>query len=244
MAVTVVMRVSALFVASRLMYSAAATNEVGKEFLRENEEREGVFTLESGLQYKVLRKGSGVFRVALESTCECHYAGTTPSLTPDAQDKPEEDWDAFDSSYHRGETVSFTPSNVIAGWTEALQLMVEGDKFELYIPSELAYGDSPPNDKVEAGDVLIFRMELLSIKGKKKRVGVCNFKSRKNCGPNEIEMLDTLAKSPLEELEEEAKKLRIMKEDESLDQDDREATKSDLLFLMKLMAKRRQGLEL
>ena len=105
------------------------------------------------------------------SPCECHYAGTTPSLTPTAVDLDESAWSEFDSSYKRGSPTTFAPNQVIKGWTEAMQLMVEGDKWEMYIPSELAYGNSDRGPKIKAGDVLIFRMELLKIMGNKVSAG-------------------------------------------------------------------------
>merc|ERR1719278_1014164 len=119
---------------------AAGTNEVGLKFLEENKAKPGVITLPSGLQYKVLREGTGEDHPTADSSCECHYAGTTPSLTPDAIDKDEADWAEFDSSYKRGSPTTFAPNQVISGWTEAMQLMVQGDKWEMYIPYELAYG--------------------------------------------------------------------------------------------------------
>lgn len=158
-------------------HSYAGTNEVGTKFLEENGKKEGVITLKSGFQYKVLRKGSGKYSPKVDGTCECHYAGTTPSLTENAVDLPEEQWKEFDSSYKRGSPTSFAPNQVIKGWTEAMQLMVEGDKWEMYIPSELGYGDGGSGDKIKGGDVLIFRMEILKILGAKKRVKKCLFAS-------------------------------------------------------------------
>merc|ERR1712061_650108 len=164
--------------------AAAGTNEVGKKFLEENSKRPGVVTLPSGLQYKVLREGTGEDHPTASSPCECHYAGTTPSLTPDAIDKDESAWSEFDSSYKRGSPTSFAPNQVIKGWTEAMQLMVEGDKWEMYIPSELGYGDGGSGDKIKGGDVLIFRMEILRIEGGKKRAYHCNLKTKENCDPD------------------------------------------------------------
>merc|ERR1712190_299722 len=144
------------------------TNDEGKKFLEENAKKPGVITLPSGLQYKVLREGTGEDHPTADSSCECHYAGTTPALTPDAIDKDESAWAEFDSSYKRGSPTSFAPNQVIKGWTEAMQLMVEGDKWEMYIPSELGYGEGGSGAKIKGGDVLVFRMEILSIKGGKK----------------------------------------------------------------------------
>merc|ERR1719453_1928275 len=112
---------------------SAASNEAGLKFLEENKGKEGVITLPSGLQYKVLRAGDGAFHPTADSSCECHYEGRTAQSYPSGE--------TFDSSYARGSPTSFAPNQVIKGWTEAMQLMVEGDKWEMYIPSELAYGD-------------------------------------------------------------------------------------------------------
>ena len=113
---------------------ARAGNAAGIKFLEENKEKEGIITLPSGLQYKVLRKGAGAYHPTKDSTCSCHYHGTLIDGT------------VFDSSYDRGSPTDFAPNQVIKGWTEAMQLMVEGDKWRMFIPSELAYGErgSPP----------------------------------------------------------------------------------------------------
>jgi FKBP-type peptidyl-prolyl cis-trans isomerase FklB len=161
--------------------SEAGTNEVGKKFLEENAKLPGVVTLPSGLQYKVLREGDGQDHPTADSSCECHYAGTTPSLTPKAIDMEESEWSEFDSSYKRGSPTSFAPNQVIKGWTEAMQLMVEGDKWEMYIPSELGYGDGGSGAKIQGGDVLIFRMEILKIKGDKVPADRCDPKSLAGC---------------------------------------------------------------
>merc|ERR1712061_892503 len=170
--------------------AAAGTNEVGKKFLEENSKRPGVVTLPSGLQYKVLHEGSGEDSPTADSSCECHYAGTTPSLTPDAVDKDEKDWSEFDSSYKRGSPTTFAPNQVIKGWTEAMQLMVEGDKWEMYIPSELGYGDGGQGGKIQGGDVLIFRMEIVKIKGGKKPADRCDIDTKKGCNEKQVKYLE------------------------------------------------------
>merc|ERR1711920_146005 len=118
----------------------------------------------------------------------------TPSLTENAIDIDESEWKEFDSSYKRGDPTTFAPNQVIKGWTEAMQLMREGDKWEMYIPSELGYGDGGSGDKIKGGDVLIFRMEILKIKGGKVRATKCDLKTRENCDPSEIEILDAWGK--------------------------------------------------
>jgi FKBP-type peptidyl-prolyl cis-trans isomerase FklB len=122
---------------------AAAT---GAAYLAENARREGVVTTASGLQYKVNAPGTGR-TPTLNDTVTVHYRGTLVDGTE------------FDSSYKRGEPATFPVGGVIAGWTEALQLMQEGAKYQLVIPPALAYGDRGPL----AGQVLIFDVELLSV---------------------------------------------------------------------------------
>merc|ERR1719188_1789182 len=148
------LRVLALF--GLLAGPACATDAAGTKFLEEKSKEEGVITLPSGLLYKVLKVGEGKHHPLPDSPCECHYKGTLIDGTQ------------FDSSYDRGQPTTFAPKQVIKGWTEAMQLMVEGDKWEMYIPSELAYGDRGAGAKIPGGSALIFQMELMKIKGGKK----------------------------------------------------------------------------
>jgi len=135
------------------LFVDAGTNDAGLTFLQENEHKEGVIALPSGLQYKVLTQGDGLDHPLVGTSCSCHYEGKLLDGT------------VFDSSYERGSPTSFAPNQVIKGWTEAMQLMVVGDKWEMYIPSELGYGDSGSPPKIGGGDVLIFIMEILAIEG-------------------------------------------------------------------------------
>ena len=126
-----------------------AKMETGKKFLEENKVKSGVKETASGLQYKVLREGTGKQPSATDSV-EVHYRGTLIDGTE------------FDSSYKRKQTITFPLNGVIKGWTEGLQIMKEGAKYEFYIPSELAYGSTgtsgiPPNS------VLIFEVELIKV---------------------------------------------------------------------------------
>uniref|UniRef100_A0A7S0JHV0 peptidylprolyl isomerase n=1 Tax=Calcidiscus leptoporus TaxID=127549 RepID=A0A7S0JHV0_9EUKA len=146
---------------SMLLTATCASNEFGLSFLEKNKDKAGVIALPSGLQYKVLRAGSGADHPAKSSPCECHYEGRTAQEF----DKDPTGKNTFDSSYERGSPTTFAPNQVIGGWTEAMQLMVEGDKWELYIPSELAYGDSGQGGDIKPGDVLVFTLHLLEIDG-------------------------------------------------------------------------------
>ena len=122
----------------------------GNEFLAKNAKRNGIKVLESGLQYEILTAGEGE-KPSLESTISAHYHGTLIDGT------------VFDSSVERGQPAEFPVSGVIAGWTEALQLMPIGSKWRLYVPSNLAYGERGAGGAIGPGAVLIFDVELLAI---------------------------------------------------------------------------------
>ena len=122
----------------------------GEKFLAENGKKEGVKTLPSGLQYKEIAPGTGKSPKTTD-TVTTHYKGTLIDGTE------------FDSSYKRGEPVSFPVSGVIAGWTEALQLMKEGAKWQLFVPSNLAYGERGAGREIGPNATLIFEVELISI---------------------------------------------------------------------------------
>jgi FKBP-type peptidyl-prolyl cis-trans isomerase FklB len=124
--------------------------EAGEEFLRINKNKAGVTTLPSGLQYEVLKKGTGAKPNAGDKV-KCHYHGTLIDGT------------VFDSSVKRGEPAVFGVSQVIQGWVEALQLMETGSKWRLFIPSELAYGERGAGEMISPNSALVFDVELLDI---------------------------------------------------------------------------------
>jgi FKBP-type peptidyl-prolyl cis-trans isomerase FklB len=126
----------------------------GEAFLAENKKKEGVKTLPSGLQYKVIKAGTGKIP-KLTDTVTAHYRGTLINGTE------------FDSSYKRGQPANFQVSGVIRGWTEALQLMQEGSRWQLFIPSNLAYGEKGAGNVIGPNEMLIFEIELISIQEKK-----------------------------------------------------------------------------
>jgi FKBP-type peptidyl-prolyl cis-trans isomerase FklB len=130
--------------------AAAKAEKAGKEFLAANSKKEGVVTLESGLQYKVLTEGTGATPKE-DSKVKVHYKGTLI------------DGKVFDSSYDRGEPVEFPVNRVIKGWTEALQLMKVGDKWQLVIPADLAYGEQGAPPTIPPNAVLVFDVELLEV---------------------------------------------------------------------------------
>jgi FKBP-type peptidyl-prolyl cis-trans isomerase len=131
------------------------TNKVeGAAFLATNKSKEGVVTLPSGLEYKIITAGTGAKPTAAD-TVICNYRGTLL------------DGKEFDSSYKRGQPTPFPVGRVIKGWTEALQLMPVGSKWQLFIPADLAYSDHPPpGSGIGPNAVLVFEVELISIQGK------------------------------------------------------------------------------
>ena len=122
----------------------------GEAFLAQNASKSGVTTLPSGLQYEVLTQGTGK-TPSLGSSVTTHYHGTLINGT------------VFDSSYQRGQPATFPVNGVIAGWTEALQLMPEGSKYRLYIPSDLAYGKRGAGRDIPGDTALIFDVELIKV---------------------------------------------------------------------------------
>ncbi len=137
---------------AEMMKKAGTQNIVkGEKFLAENKKKDGVITLPSGLQYKVINKGSGD-SPKLTDEVTVNYRGTLIEGTE------------FDSSYRRGQPATFKVNAVIAGWTEALQIMKPGSKWQLYIPSSLAYGERGAGRDIGPNATLIFDVELISVK--------------------------------------------------------------------------------
>jgi len=127
----------------------------GEKFLADNKKKEGVKNTASGLQYKVIKEGTGP-QPKLTDAVVANYRGTLINGTE------------FDSSYKRGQPATFPVDKVIKGWTEALQIMPVGSKWQLFVPSEMAYGARGPSPTIGANSVLIFEVELLSIQGNDK----------------------------------------------------------------------------
>lgn len=139
------------YMAAKMEDQFKGNKEAGEKFLAENFKKEGVQTTLSGLQYEVITAGSGK-SPAHTDRVTVHYHGTLIDGT------------VFDSSVERNDPATFGVNQVIPGWTEALQLMKEGDKFRLYIPQDLAYGASPhPGGPIEPYMALIFDVELISV---------------------------------------------------------------------------------
>ena len=135
---------------AKLKTDGASNAKAGADYLAANAKKPGVKTTASGLQYKVIKSGTGK-TPGLKDTVKVHYHGTLIDGT------------VFDSSVDRGEPVTFPVNGVIAGWTEVLQLMKEGDKWQVYIPPQLAYGEAGAGGKIGPNSVLIFDIELIDI---------------------------------------------------------------------------------
>jgi FKBP-type peptidyl-prolyl cis-trans isomerase FklB len=131
--------------------SSSKNTDAGAAFLAANAKKPGVKTLPDGLQYKVITEGKGE-KPTLNDVVTVHYMGTLV------------DGKEFDSSYKRGEPATFPVAGVIAGWTEALQLMPAGSTWELYIPANLAYGEQGAPPVIGPNETLIFKVQLLSVK--------------------------------------------------------------------------------
>ena len=127
-----------------------AAREAGEKYLAENAKKEGVVTLPSGLQYKVLTEGNGKKPKATDKV-KCHYEGMLIDGT------------LFDSSIQRGEPATFPLNGVIAGWTEGLQLMAEGSKYRLFIPYNLGYGERGAGASIPPYAALVFDVELIEV---------------------------------------------------------------------------------
>jgi FKBP-type peptidyl-prolyl cis-trans isomerase FklB len=200
--VVVVMTLASMMMTMTTLVSAG-TNAEGKAYLEENAKKPDVVTLPSGLQYRVLKEGTGQYHPVKDSQCLCHYHGTLIDGT------------TFDSSYDRDEPTTFAPNQVIKGWTEAMQMMVEGDVWELTIPSELAYGDSGSPPKIPGGSVLIFKIEIIKIKHDISFLvpaSKCNVATKEKCTEQDITYIEkvTSGQWSIEKMQKERERLESM----------------------------------
>ncbi len=139
----------------KMKLAGEANKKEGDSFLATNKTKDGIVTLPSGLEYKILTQGTGP-KPAATDTVVCNYRGTLINGTE------------FDSSYKRGQPATFPVIGVIKGWTEALQLMPVGSKWQLFLPAGLAYGERGPSPEIGPNSTLVFEVELLSIQAKDK----------------------------------------------------------------------------
>ena len=142
--------------AAKAQSEGSANKTEGEAFLAANKTKEGVMTTPSGLQYKILKAGTGP-KPAATDTVVCNYRGTLLNGTE------------FDSSYKRGQPLTFPVNGVSKGWTEALQLMPVGSKWQLFIPAQLAYGERGAGADIGPNATLIFEVELVSIQAAKSQ---------------------------------------------------------------------------
>jgi len=161
--------------------SVLGSDEAGPKLMeQEPRKEERMEHHHSGLRYRVLRKGSGKFHPARDAPCECHYSVSLADGTE------------IDSSYTRGEPKTFAPDEVIEGWETAMQLMVEGDKWYVVIPTSLAYGmeGSPPN--IPANAELILTIEIIKIIGEKVLAFKCDVFTKEDCGERETKWINKI----------------------------------------------------
>lgn len=128
----------------------------GREYIAKKITEPGVYQFPSGLVVKILKKGTGVTSPLLSTPCTCHYEGSLINGK------------VFDSSYQRGQPIDFAPNQVIPGWTEALQMMREGDKWQVTLPHDIAYGPRGAGRDIPGYSTLNFDMELIRVKGRGK----------------------------------------------------------------------------
>jgi len=197
------MHLALLCFASAVLFQSAlaGSNAKGKAFLEENAKKEGVITLPSGLQYKVLKKGNGAYHPTVNSPCDCHYKGTLIDGTQ------------FDSSYDRGTPTTFAPNQVIKGWTEAMQHGGGRQVGNVHPLGPRLRGDSGSPPKIPGGDTLIFVMEIISINGDKVPALTCESSTGEGCNEKEKEYIAKIEGKSLdgEGLKKEIDRLHNMK---------------------------------
>eukprot|EP00747_Dinoflagellata_sp_TGD_P207658 gnl/TRDRNA2_/TRDRNA2_81208_c0_seq2.p2 gnl/TRDRNA2_/TRDRNA2_81208_c0~~gnl/TRDRNA2_/TRDRNA2_81208_c0_seq2.p2 ORF type:complete len:215 (-),score=48.51 gnl/TRDRNA2_/TRDRNA2_81208_c0_seq2:220-864(-) len=214
--------------------------------MNENRQKEGVLLGQQGLQFKVLKKGKGVYKPWPECEVEFSWAGTTPTLTPDAPNKPLSEWKRIDGNAELTETVSRADKVAYEGFKMLLLMMMEGDELEAYIPAPLAMGDES-NEEVglNAGDVWIVRITMHRILAPEKttRGPQCNIQTKESCLDTELDLIAEYAKKPADDAWDRVMELKA--ESDATYDDRKQAYLSDEAGLMKSIAKARQkGVEL
>lgn len=189
--------------------TTTATDEDGLKFLEENRGKEGVMELPSGLQYKVLHNGTGTFHPQPSCQCLVHYTGKLI------------DGHVFDSSYDRGEPLRVSPGQVIDGWKEAMQRMVAGDRWGLFVPPELGYGGSGHVPDIPPHAVLLFSMEMVAVDCEQRTPALrCNVATKELCNAREVSFIEKSQAWTMEKVVHELDRLRkILAEDAHLKED-------------------------
>ena len=179
---------------------SAGTDEPGLAFLAENAHKPGVVTLESGLQYLILEQGNGTEHPTPHTPCSCHFNVSYINQTQ------------FDSSLLYGELADVHPDHIITGWSEAIQQMVQGDKWILYIPSELAYGESGLPPRISPNIALIYYVHLVEIRGPTIPALQCNVTTEYRCNDKERAYIQTSKQKSIELLTKELQRASTMKQ--------------------------------
>lgn len=188
----------------------AITEPEGLKFLEENAKREDVTVLPSGVQYKVLRHGTGKYMGHYDAGYTFHQSGTTLSLTPDFAEKDEKDWDTFESSYHEqvGNPRDWGLRMLVKGLQESMMLMVQGDHWEIYVPTESGHGNTAGGGKkVGRNEMLIYRIEMLFVEGKRTKVK-CDIKTKGRCDEEEVKLVEEFGRKSSADID---KKIKVLK---------------------------------
>ena len=180
--------------------AAVGTDEPGLAFLAENAHKPGVVTLESGLQYLILEQGNGTEHPTSHTPCSCHFNVSYINRTQ------------FDSSLLYGELADVHPNHIIPGWSEAIQQMVQGDKWMLYIPSELAYGETGLPPRIQPNIALIYYVHLVEIRGATIPALQCNVTTQVRCNDKERAYIQTSKHKHIDILTKELQRASTMKQ--------------------------------
>eukprot|EP00933_Yihiella_yeosuensis_P020825 TRINITY_DN16630_c0_g1_i1.p1 TRINITY_DN16630_c0_g1~~TRINITY_DN16630_c0_g1_i1.p1 ORF type:complete len:248 (-),score=51.85 TRINITY_DN16630_c0_g1_i1:226-969(-) len=204
--------ISFVRLASCASFNDDVTNKFGLKFLEENKKKEGVITLPSGLQYKVLQAGTGDRSPRADTICEVAWVAWTAEKFPDGQ--------KYEDTSTATEEIKFAPSdegkNVPLGQREALMMMVEGDEWELYIPSSLAFGQREKKGSegfAQGGDVMVYRTKLVRIDGTKKDtvpVLRCDVTTLEGCNDKQKAFVTKQTEKGMDKGEKELDRLRLM----------------------------------
>jgi len=222
---------------------ALGDKKADKAFLKANKKRDGVVSLKSGLQYKVLTEGTGNRVPQRQTIVEVNFNMTTLALTPEVIDKEPDEWTMADSSYKFKRTAKYVAKDRIKGWRQAMYQMVKGDIWELYIPQDIAYGEEGLMDTVKPYEMIILRLEIIDFEGKTDNAAKCDLKTRENCNDGQKELLDKWAKKSLEEVTAAEEALQTRKKD-VLKEGEREKVIADLKTVRDIRKAKAKGEEL